>query len=42
MKFAIVLASFLIGLVTGLASTPDTYDESWETLQRREGLINSD
>jgi hypothetical protein len=41
MKFAIVVAAFLIGLVTGLATNPDPYGENWEKLQRRESLINS-
>ncbi|MFM8404646.1 MAG: hypothetical protein ACKOAA_02080 [Actinomycetota bacterium] len=41
MKFAIVVAAFLIGLVTGLATNPDPYGENWEKLQRRESLNNS-
>jgi hypothetical protein len=42
MKLAIVVAAFLIGLVTGLASTPESHSESLEQLQRREALINSE
>jgi hypothetical protein len=42
MKFAIVVAAFLIGLITGLATTPESHSESWATLQRREASINSD
>ncbi|MFM7491744.1 MAG: hypothetical protein ACKO20_04545 [Actinomycetota bacterium] len=41
MKFAIVVAAFLMGLVTGLATNPDPHGENWEKLQRRESFNNS-
>jgi hypothetical protein len=36
MRFAALVAAFLIGLITGFATTPDPRDSSGDQLQRRQ------
>ena len=36
-----IVAAFLIGLVTGIATSPEPHGDNWEKLQRRQAFINS-
>ena len=40
MRFAVVVAAFLIGLVTGIATSPETNSPSQDKSQRRE-IVNN-
>ncbi|MFM8898051.1 MAG: hypothetical protein ACKOFL_04320 [Actinomycetota bacterium] len=40
MRFAVVVAAFLIGLVTGIAASPETNTPLQDKSQRREFVTN--
>jgi len=41
MRFAVVVAAFLIGLVTGVAASPEANFPSKDNSQRREIIVNA-